>query len=208
MGKTHTCTNLWIWRLTSSWDKTDDKPLSSSSVIMLWARLKAVARSSQMLFPILPFPLLRVMGGVEFVTSIDRVGEDGIWTGEETTTVLIIQFSPLRVWSELRKGFVLHPLNTCILFPYFTAWSSSPKKKNCKVKRKRKTGSHKNKTTYFFLLDGSFPRRIWKAWVQGNRRTNDEDRSSHQNPRSLKQRQGQLESIRNLDPPSLDNQKL
>ena len=164
MGKTHTCTSLWIWRLTSSWDKTDDKPLSSSSVIMLWARLRAVAGSSQMLFPILPFSLLRVMGGVESVTSIDRVREDGIWTGKETTTILIIQFSPLRVWSELRKWFVLHPLNTCILFPYSTAWPFLPKKKkNCKLKRKRKTGSHKNKTTYFLPLNGSFPRRIWKA---------------------------------------------
>ena len=164
MRKTHTCTSLWIWRLTSSWDETDDKPLSSSSVIMLWARLRVVIGSSQMLFPILPFPLLRVMGGVESVTSIDRVREDGIWTGKETTTVLIIQFSPLRVWSELRKWFVLHPLNTCILFltlPH--GHFCQKKKKNCKLKRKRKTGSHKNKTTYFFLLDGSFPRRIWKA---------------------------------------------
>ena len=59
-----------------------DKPLSSSSVIMLWAWPIAVAGSFQTLLPTLPFPLAQVVGGEKLVTSKDGVGEEeAIWTG-------------------------------------------------------------------------------------------------------------------------------
>ena len=65
----HTCTNLWICRLTSPWEGMDDKPFSSSLVITLCAQPRAVARSSHMLIPILPLPFARVIRGVTTVTS-------------------------------------------------------------------------------------------------------------------------------------------
>ena len=48
-----------------------DKPLSSLSVITLWAQPIAVIGSSQTLLPTLPFPLARVVEGEKQVTSKD-----------------------------------------------------------------------------------------------------------------------------------------
>ena len=73
----HSSTNLWMCQLTSSWEGMDDKPFSSSSVITLCARPKAVVGLSHTLIPILLLPFLQVSGGVTTVTSKDRVGEEG-----------------------------------------------------------------------------------------------------------------------------------
>ena len=75
--KGHTCTNLWMYWLTSSWEGIDNKLLSSLSMITLWAQPNAVAGSSQTLLPTLHFPFERVVGGVKAVTFKDGVGEDG-----------------------------------------------------------------------------------------------------------------------------------
>ena len=52
------------------------RPLRSSFVIMLCAHPRAVAGSSQTLFPILLFPFEEVMRGVMAITSREGVGDN------------------------------------------------------------------------------------------------------------------------------------
>ena len=82
------------------------------------------------------------------------------------------------MWIELSKRKILQVLETSLsCFGPFGVWgvTHTHQKKVCKLKRKKKTGSHKYKKTQFFLLNGSFPRCIHKARVPGKRRTNDKD---------------------------------
>ena len=169
----------------------DNKPLSSLSITTLGAHPRAIAGSSQKLFPTLPFPFEQVVGGVEAVTSRDRVKEDGIiWTDRETTA------SPFSSWSFLlfrsmacwdRVSFFIPLMRAYFSILYLVAISTS---KESEMSNHTKWQEDFQKWTYFFPLDESFLTRTQKAQVQDSNQTSDEDRPYHQNPQFLGQKQG------------------
>lgn len=131
-----------MWWLTNSWEGTDDKPLSSSSVITLWAHPRAVTGSSQTLFPTLPFPFEWVMGGVEAVISIVGVGDDGIiWIGEETVALPFSSCNFCLFGSKVswERGSCFIPL-ICAYFSllYWMAISTRNNNNNKKLKKKER----------------------------------------------------------------------
>ena len=167
------------------------RPLSSSSIIMLWPCLRAVAGSSQMLFPILLFPLEWVVGGVTVTISRQGVGEEGtVWTEEEMIVSLFSSFN-LRFFVSMaswdRGSFFIPFTRACLSLLFLVAIlaktgskkevSSKKNKKKTKKKKKKKQKGKKEIHVLFssrriFLStysEGLGPRQWLYKWRESTR---------------------------------------
>ena len=138
--------SLWIWRSTSSYKRTEDKSLSSSSERTLWARPISMAGPVQTLSPFFSFPLQ--VQDREGNSSIDAVGEGAtrVRTGlEMTIPILILVFTLLARGLEiLDKGSSLFPFSRAYLSTLKRVAISVKDKENVKQSMLRE----KSKTTW------------------------------------------------------------